>query len=183
MINVPDRVKKALFEKGWTQKKLCAEIDISENGFKNMADKNTWKLETLEKMAYALGVPVSYFVMDANENLDSIQKSKSNDGSFQEFSQRMEAKFDKLTSELDIKNQQIAGLHQMLISVLGKFEGVTEDQPGKLMRLVSKDFNSYTMTVAIEAVDMLKPVFKPMYQGIIAGDTPFSHAENMVTIK
>jgi transcriptional regulator with XRE-family HTH domain len=112
MINVSERVKKVLSDRGWTQKKLCGEINITETGFKRMADNNTWKLDTLEKMSTALGVSVVYFI-------EEDEKSTTHDTYLRDILQRMEESMNKLTVELSVKDRQI----EKLIDLLGKLEG------------------------------------------------------------
>lgn len=147
MLDVPSRVKKALFEKGWTQKKLCAEIDVTETGFKRMAENNTWKLDTIEKMAKALDKPIVYFVDEYEEN--SKQKddltSKGNFGA--NVLEELKALFEE---EIRVKNQQIAGLQRTVDVLVGKSEGVTEmpTSPEYVSFLGSLD--SYIYTVAKE---------------------------------
>jgi transcriptional regulator with XRE-family HTH domain len=138
MTNIPEQIKKALFEKGWTQKKLCSEIDVTENGFKRMADNNTWKLETLEKISIALGAPVSYFLGETNINFDQHKLDKSagkDDVYLQEYLRKLEDKFNKLLDQLAVKDhqleskdQQIGNLQEMLKMILGKLEGADLDQ-------------------------------------------------------
>ena len=125
MTNVSERVKKALLDKGWTQKKLCGEIDVTETGFRRMAENNSWKLETLEKMASALGKSIVYFVAEEEKNDDTIKKSLPEGDYLSEFLQKMEENFASLTSELAVKNQQIAGLQRTVDALVGKSEGVT----------------------------------------------------------
>ena len=67
MINIELRIKKILIEKGITMRKLVGLIDMTENGFAYSIKNKTIKLQTIEKIATNLEVPVSYFF---DENTD-----------------------------------------------------------------------------------------------------------------
>jgi transcriptional regulator with XRE-family HTH domain len=141
MINVSERVKKALFDRGWTQKKLCGEINITETGFKRMADNNTWKLDTLEKMATALGVPIVYFVTDD-------EKNTTQDNYLREILQRMEESMNKLTTELSVKDRQI----EKLIDLLGKLEGAILEPLSNYTGDEKTDYLKYLVTTLQKSV-------------------------------
>ncbi len=44
-----------------TLKQICAQIDITEQGLQRMFSNNSMKIDTLEKIATVLNVPVAYF--------------------------------------------------------------------------------------------------------------------------
>ena len=131
MVNISNRVKKALFEKDWTQKKLCSELGITENGLKKMMDSNRWKLETIEGMSKVFGLSMDYFISESEQKFDSFT---GQDAYLREHLSQLEANFTRLSSQLErkdqqheeemrAKNQQIANLHDMLKMALGKPEG------------------------------------------------------------
>lgn len=54
-------LRKLCKEKKIQLKELADAIDISENGLQKMINNNTTKIETLEKIANYLDVPIAYF--------------------------------------------------------------------------------------------------------------------------
>ena len=119
MVNVAEKIKKALFEKGWTQRKLCNEIEMSENGYKKMVENQSWKLETLEKIANALELPLTFFItneelkFDQSPILESDRNKPGEDSSFgSQVIEKVLEEFRELKSQLSIKDKQIDGLQR-----------------------------------------------------------------------
>ena len=126
MINVANRVKKALFDKGWTQKKLSFELDVSENGLKNMLDKNSWKIETLQRIAEKLDLPLTYFVTEEEQNsspFENVKQEVKGDKYLQDHLKTLELE-SRFLNLLEAKDRQIEGMQRTIDALLGKPEVV-----------------------------------------------------------
>ena len=119
MENLPERIKKALFDKGWSQKKLCGEIEITENGFKSMLETGSMKISTLQRISEAMDIPLSFFLDETptknTSNPSQYLLDKLND---------IELMFKEFREQITVKDQQIAGLQRTVDVLLGKSEGV-----------------------------------------------------------
>ncbi len=62
MKNFTEKLKKALKEKGISQKELAQRIEMSESGLIKMMNNNTIQVETLETICGILDVPITYFL-------------------------------------------------------------------------------------------------------------------------
>ncbi|TAG00293.1 MAG: XRE family transcriptional regulator [Cytophagia bacterium] len=108
MENLSFRIEKKLSEMGWTKKKLCAELDITENGFKKMLDLGSIKFETIKKICKILNVPLIFFEdnqtnVSFNQNNILVEKDKKTN-------------YWKLKYERDIKNYELK--EKQLLSII-----------------------------------------------------------------
>ena len=62
MVNFNEKLKKALKDKGISQKQLVGMIGMTEGGFISMLNNNSIKVETLEKICETLDIPITYFL-------------------------------------------------------------------------------------------------------------------------
>lgn len=121
MLNVADRVKKALFDKGWTVKKLCAEIDVSEQGYKHMVEKDSWKLQNLVKIAEVLELPLTYFITEqADATIEPQRKAVEENHFGNQVAERILEEFQALKSQLSIKDRQIDGLQRTVDALISR---------------------------------------------------------------
>lgn len=112
MEKLKEKIKEALQKKGWTQKKLIVEIEMSESGFINSVDRGSMKLSTLEKIAEALEVPISFFISD--ESL-STTKSKSDD-----FAEKLIQQYEKQLQKLERERSTLETNNQLLMKLVEK---------------------------------------------------------------
>jgi transcriptional regulator with XRE-family HTH domain len=61
------RIKSELERRDLTIKKFCREVDITEQGLHQMIRNESMKIEVLERISVALGVPVAYWFDDDTE--------------------------------------------------------------------------------------------------------------------
>ncbi len=180
-MDIAIRVKKALFDKGWTQKKLCAELNITETGLKYTMDNNSWKVETLDKISGLLGLSITYFLVENEENLDSKFRSNSNGAFGEHVIEELKAMFEE---EIRAKNQQIAGLQRTVDVLVGKSEGAFEDHLSTVMSDFNGTYNEYTeMVGSVLSAMMLKPTKKSAFYTSRAEGASFSFKENLVVNK
>lgn len=71
-------IKELLRQKRYTIRQFSSEIGITEQGLQNIIKQNSTKVETLEKIAKALDVPVSIFFDDAMGNISGNQSVSGN---------------------------------------------------------------------------------------------------------
>jgi len=71
-----DKIKRTIKDKKITLKHLSYEIGVTEQGLIKMFNNHNLKVETLEKIAQALEVPVSYF-FDEQDNGGHIIKNNN----------------------------------------------------------------------------------------------------------
>lgn len=63
-MTVADKISFIIDTKELNVSKICRDIGMSRTAFYNMLEKNTFKVETLEKIAKILGVDIFYFFTD-----------------------------------------------------------------------------------------------------------------------
>jgi DNA-binding Xre family transcriptional regulator len=124
--NIDLKIKKILIEKGVSAKELVAKIGMTENGFAYSIKNKTLKLNTLEKIAEVLGVPISSFFVEDNSNkgkdsdsnsvyqkskngnnISSIGDVKINVSDFKHEVEKLEIKIEFLERELKLKDDMI----------------------------------------------------------------------------
>ncbi|PRY47149.1 hypothetical protein CLV58_101215 [Spirosoma oryzae] len=111
MVNVAERIKKALFAKSWTVKKLCGAIEVSEAGYKHMVENNSWKLHNLSKIAEVLDMPLTALVSEEEPEIVSRPSGES-EAYLQDHLKRLEENFARLSAQLETKDRQIDGLQR-----------------------------------------------------------------------
>ncbi len=75
------RIKQIAKQKGVTYKQIAASLGISEQGFKNLLQKNNPTVATLYKIADALGVSVACFFADDAPTLPTAGGSSAGSSS------------------------------------------------------------------------------------------------------
>lgn len=145
MQNVSEQIKKALLSKGWTQRRLCTEINVTENGFRKTADGNTWKLDTIVKIAEVLEMPVSYFISDNDYPVPAVSTIVDEKSFGAEVLTKIVEEFNSLKTQLSIKDRQIDGLQRTVDALLGnpaireKSFNKPVSKAGKIIPLNSKN--------------------------------------------
>lgn len=107
-----NKIKFLSDEKNISLKKLCVEIDVTEQGLQKMFANNSMKIETLEKIAKVFDVPVSYFFDD--KKTDCIIQTNGHKNTYKVNSDEISIASDtkETYKDLEIENlkQQIADL-------------------------------------------------------------------------
>jgi transcriptional regulator with XRE-family HTH domain len=68
------RLKKAIKDKRYSIREVSEKIGMSEVGFHQSIKNNTLKIETLEKIANVLEMPISYFFEPKDEEVEDFFK-------------------------------------------------------------------------------------------------------------
>lgn len=86
-MNIGSNIKNIRIEKGFTQEELALKCELSKNGIWNYENnKRQPNIDTLEKIANALNVPLSRLLKDSDSvDIDSLQ-SKTFDAMFKDHS-------------------------------------------------------------------------------------------------
>ncbi len=89
MINITEKIQKLRKAKGWSVARLAREANIPTVSLRAMLsrkDPNRWNVSTLEKLAKALDVSVSYLTMD-DENKKPLLTAEQKEELFKKFNE------------------------------------------------------------------------------------------------
>lgn len=111
-------IKALCEEKGIALSKLAKEAKISYNGLQRIIADNSTRTETLQRIAKALGVPISYFFPD---------------------DPGLTIYFDELDRDLIEKDIEANGLSEYKYEILSAFNFVDTDIKGKFVDLDKKN--------------------------------------------
>lgn len=177
-----ENLKKALSDARIPHQEAADRMGISKGNLYNLFKKDSFEVDYLRRASEITGLSISDFFDYESKNLDDSSKDEKAGGSqtIMRVAKGLEDVKALFEEQLRAKDQQIAGLSRMLESVLGKFEGVTDDQLSEVMTIFDGNYNSYVMDTVLNVMSMLKPTVKPVYHGGKVGGTPLSYADNMV---
>jgi len=64
---IENKIRKLLKNHDLSVRQLCKRVELSENGLQAMFKNQSYRVDTLEKIADVLSVPITYFFVDDNE--------------------------------------------------------------------------------------------------------------------
>lgn len=181
-------IEKLLQEQRKTKKSLYDALGLTRQGFDNKLKNQTVSILELSIMATFFAISEADLIaILANRPISEKPTLAPGENYLREYLMALEDKFSKLLDQLSVKDHQleskdiqITGLQRMLESVLGKFEGVTEDQLSEVMTTFNGNMNAYTLKVMLQGISMLKANPTTSNYGGKVGGTQFSYSENMV---
>ncbi|MCX6216548.1 hypothetical protein [Spirosoma sp.] len=178
MAQLLERIKDRVAQKDSpirTVKGVAEAIGMSEAGFYVMIKRGTSKTGTILAIAKSLNVEPSYLLDDLKN--DSIPQSKilAEGDLLERIEQKVQDMKQMFEEQLRAKDRQI----ERLLDLLGKPEGAAEEPLSTAQIEFNKIFNEYRGI----ALDQTLKTKNPTKRISKVGGTPFSYAENTVTIK
>jgi transcriptional regulator with XRE-family HTH domain len=102
------KIKFLADEKKITLKQICANVEITEQGLQRMFLNNSMKIETMEKIAKVLQVPVSYFFEDDNKEVS--KKINAGDNNVISIGNKNNNNTNTETKDLAVCRKEVEGL-------------------------------------------------------------------------
>jgi len=106
------KIRLLMVQRNFSARKLAREIGMSDVGFNTMMEKQTMKVEYLERLCDVFNVSVSYFFGEEENGRKTCRECHKKD-----------AKLELLKELLDEKEKEIARLNQELGRKVGTEDG------------------------------------------------------------
>lgn len=121
-MNLESNIKRALRERGWSVRKLCKTIGMTEANMYRIFKKGSIKTETLQKIADALEFPMAYFLGEISfEEARGGEKKEEAKASDKEKADakprakpRAKAKTDEANESNEVLHEKIRSLEERL---------------------------------------------------------------------
>ncbi len=72
MEQINNKIKAILKKRGSSVSWLCQHIDMTDNGYFYMMQKETLKVAVLQKIAQVMEVPIAHFILDETDGDDAL---------------------------------------------------------------------------------------------------------------
>lgn len=119
------RVDDLLRRERRTKKSLYEHLNMSSQGFDAMMRNNSFTASRLGDVANFFGISIAEFYSSEMSDTKERQEVAGGDAYLQDHLVSLEENFKKLLEQLQVKDQQIAGLQRTVDALVGKSEGVT----------------------------------------------------------
>ena len=118
MTSISDSINKLRKEKKVSQRELANKIEMSFRGLQVALDKDDFKVSTLEKIAKALQVDISYFFNEGG-NVAIGHGIKQSVGGKDEIKE-LRAEIEKLSTEIKYLKEKVKDKEDLIEALRGK---------------------------------------------------------------
>ncbi len=120
-----ERLREAVAKSRLTAEEVANGLGVSKSNLYVLYKKDSFESEYIKRASILLGIPMSYFL---DEQQSFSPKSKDGGAFGDAILQEIREEMRMLREQLNVKDQQIAGLQRTVDALVGKSKGVTIPQ-------------------------------------------------------